>query len=1036
MTTAEAADNPDPTGAPRPSSRAPMASRDRIDALLDRVAADIAALRPQPEATYRLQFHKDFNFRAAAAINSYLADLGISHVYASPYLKARPGSQHGYDIIDHQALNPEIGSDGDYTAWIDELHRHDLGQVFDMVPNHMGIVGNANAWWNDVLENGPASPYARFFDIDWHSSLKEQLRDKVLLPVLGDTYGQVLVSGQLRVSYEAGAFAIHYFDHRFPVAPCSYAKLLEHRLPELEKVLGTTALQFLEYRSIVTAVKHLPSRTDQDPERRAERLREKEVIKRRLAALSESCAEVRDFIGANVTLFNGISGDSPSFDLLDELLNAQAYRLSFWRVAADEINYRRFFDINELAALSMEQPEVFAATHRLVLRLLAEDKIDGLRIDHPDGLFDPREYLERLQVYSVLERARRTFAAEPVNGSKWEDVAGEVRAAIEERRHRGDAWLQRPLYVVVEKILGRGEPLPDEWPVHGTTGYEFLNALNGLFVDASHATHFSRLYFQWTAMDPAYRPYVYEKKLLILGVALSSELQVLGHQLSQLSEKNRWSRDFTLNSLRNALRHIIAFFPVYRSYIRDENISLRDRLHVQQAVAQAQRRNPAMSASLFTFVRDVLLQRRPEGAGDDFAAEQRRFVGKFQQVTAPVMAKGVEDTAFYVYNRLLSLNEVGGDPEQFGVAPAAFHRANQERRAHWPRGLSATATHDTKRGEDLRARLNVLSELPGEWRKCLIRWARLNKRHRTALEETDVPERNEEYLIYQTLIGAWPIEPVTPEQYANSVERIQAYVQKALHEAKVFTSWINPRPPYDDAVRRFVTRILDVRHGKRFLEDLRLFQRRIHHCGFFNSLAQLLLKIVSPGVPDIYQGTELWDLSLVDPDNRRPVNYERRRQMLDELKERSADAGELGQLARELTEHKEDGRIKLYVTWKALHCRRQHPGLFAAGDYVPIEAQGPRRDNVVALLRRQGSTLAVAAVPRLITQLVAQAGDLPVGEAVWHDTLLPLSDVAPGRRWRDVFTGEGVVTGSVNGASLRAADVFQNFPVALLLAEQ
>jgi (1->4)-alpha-D-glucan 1-alpha-D-glucosylmutase len=984
-----------------------MVSSERINALLERVAADLAAAPTRPEATYRLQFHKGFDFRAAAAVTPYLAELGVSHVYASPYLKARPGSQHGYDIIDHGALNPEIGTDADYAAWTDELHRHQLGQIFDMVPNHMGIVGNGNAWWNDVLENGPASPYAHYFDIDWFSSLKKELHNKVLLPILGEAYGQVLDSGQLRISYEAGAFTIHYFDHRFPVSPCSYTFMLDYRLAELEQALGATALPFLEYQSIVTAVRHLPSRTDQEPERRAERLREKEVIKRRLAALTESCAEVRDFIAANVTRFNGTPGDPRSFDLLDELLNAQAYRLSFWRVASDEINYRRFFDINELAALSMEQPEVFAATHGLILRLLAEGKINGLRIDHPDGLFDPLEYLERLQVHYVLERARLAFAAEPVNGTKWEDVEAEVRAAIEERRRSGEAWLQQPLYVVVEKILGRNEPLPEDWPVNGTTGYEYLNTLNGLFVDAGHAALLSRLYFQWTSMDPAYRPYVYEKKMLILGVALSSELQVLGHQLNRLAEKNRWSRDFTLNSLRNALRHTIANFPVYRSYIRDENISARDRLHVQQAVAQAQRRNPAISASLFNFVRDVLLLRRPEGAGDDFAAEQRRFAGKFQQVTAPVMAKGVEDTAFYVYNRLLSLNEVGGDPDQFGVSPASFHRTNQERREHWPRSLSATATHDTKRSEDVRARLNVLSEIPGEWRKSLNRWARLNKRHRTALEATDVPERNEEYLIYQTLIGAWPIEPVTPAEYADFVARIQAYVQKALHEAKVYTSWINPNPPYDEAVQRFVERILDVKHGKRFLEDLRPLQRRIQHWGLFNSLAQVLLKIVSPGVPDLYQGTE-----------------------------RVAEShGHLSELARELTERKEDGRIKLYLTWRALHFRREHPGLFAEGEYVGLDAQGSRRDHIVGLLRRQEGRVAVVAVPRLVTRLMPQVGDLPLGEAVWNDTLLPLPEVTPGQRFRNVFTGEEVAASPDMGGSLRAADIFQNFPVALLLAE-
>lgn len=1005
-----------------------MSIRERIDTLLDRVAAEAA--RPFPESTYRLQFHKGFTFRDAAAILPYLRDLGITHVYASPYLKARPGSVHGYDISDHQALNPEIGTDADYAAFIEALHAHGLGQLFDMVPNHMGIVGNANAWWNDVLENGPASPYAAHFDIDWNFSLKEALRHKVLFPILGQPYGDVLVSGQLRLSFEAGAFVVSYFDHRFPVAPCSYALILEHRLPYLEQAVGATALPFLEFQSILTSVKHLPPRTETDPARRAERMREKEVIKRRLAALTETNAEVRDFIARNVTLFNGTAGESPSFDLLDDLLDAQAYRLSYWRVAADEINYRRFFDVNELAALNMERPEVFADTHRLILRFVAEGRIDGLRIDHPDGLFDPQQYLDRLQIHSVAARARRLAEAD-AEAPKWEELEGPLLEAVEERRRRGDAWLQKPLYVVVEKILGKGEPLPESWPVHGATGYEFLNAINGLFVDGSNAAYLSRLYHQWTSMDPAYRPYVYEKKLLILQVSLASELQVLSHQLDQLSERNRWSRDFTLNSLRNAVRQVIACFPVYRSYIRDENIAPRDRLYVESAVAQARRRNPAISASLFDFVKDMLLLVRPEGTGDDFVADQRRWVGKFQQVTSPVMAKGVEDTAFYVYNRLLSLNEVGGDPDQFGITPSALHHANRERRDLWPRALSALATHDTKRGEDVRARLNVLSEIPGEWRKAVSRWTRLNKRHRIVQEDADIPDRNEEYLLYQTLVGCLPTEPLGPEQHAVFAERIHAYAQKALHEAKVHTSWVNPNPAYDDGIREFLARILNLKGNKRFLEDMRLFVQRLSHFALFNSLAQTLLKIVSPGVPDTYQGTELWDFSLVDPDNRRPVDYEKRRQILADLNGRAASAD----LARELIEKREDGRAKLYLTWRALHCRREHPGLFAEGDYFAVEPQGTRSEHVFALVRRLGNQCALAAVPRLLSKFLSPPA-LPIGPEVWQDTRLPLPDVGSHRRFRNVFTGAEVNLGEEDGKpTTTAGELFTSFPVALLLSQ-
>jgi (1->4)-alpha-D-glucan 1-alpha-D-glucosylmutase len=1028
-----------------PESHAPEPTRPalRLGILLDRVAADLAARQRFPEATYRVQFHAGFTFRDARALVPYLHALGITHLYASPYLKARPGSQHGYDISDHQLLNPEIGSADEYNAWVDELHAHGMGQILDVVPNHMGIVGNQNAWWNDILENGPASTYANFFDIDWYSSFKPELRERVLLPVLGDNYGKVLEAQQLQLQFQEGSFAIFYFEHRFPVSPCTYDRILEHELPELEQALGRGALPFLEYQSIVTAIKHLPRRNERDTARVAERLREKEVIKRRLATLAADVPAVQAFIARNVERFNGRGGDPRSFDLLDALLDAQAYRLCFWRVAADEINYRRFFDVNELAALSMERPEVFAATHQLVLQLLRERKIDGLRIDHPDGLYDPHEYLQRLQRHYVLDCVRAAHEARPEGAATWEEMEAPLREEIKVRQQRGEAWLQRPLYVLAEKILGKGEPIPEDWPVHGTTGYEFLNTLNGLFVEPGNATTFQRLYQRWLGPNgqgkwaASFADIVYQKKFLILQVSLSSELHMLAHQLDRLSERDRWSRDFTLNSLRHALREIIACFPVYRSYITTEGIHTRDRFYVESAVARAKRKNPAISASLFDFVRDTLLLRPPPSAAD-VRAEQCRFAGKFQQVTAPVMAKGLEDTAFYVYNRLLSLNEVGGDPERFGVSPASFHHQNQDRQVRWPRALSATATHDSKRGEDVRARLNVLSEIPGEWQQALRRWHRFNKKHRTQLEDQVVPDRNDEYFLYQTLVGAWPLEPLSPEEFALFVERIQAYVEKAFHEAKVHTSWVNTNPAFDDAAHQFVGRILDGRLNRRFLDDMRAFQQRISHVGLFNSLSQAVLKMTSPGVPDTYQGTELWDFTLVDPDNRRPVDYGRRRQMLHDLEER-ASAGEngLAELACELTANKEDGRIKLFVMQRTLRCRRDHAGLFSVGEYLPAETSGAHCDNVCAFVRRWEGRCAVVAAPRLLTRLLPEAGQAPLGDVVWGDTLLLLPGVRLGQSLRNLYTGEILTPAPAQGlAALPAAEVFRRFPVALLLAQE
>lgn len=995
-------------------------------------AALVASARqPLPESTYRLQFHAGFTFRDAARITPYLAALGITHCYASPYLKARPGSTHGYDITDHSVLNPEIGTEEDYAEWVETLQKHGMAQILDVVPNHMGIAGNENAWWNDVLENGPSSPYAGYFDIDWNAGTRPELHGRVLLPVLGELYGKVLESAQLTLKLCQGAFFITYFDHRFPVAPHSYDLILAHRLEELKERLGADDPALAEYESILTAVKHLPARTETDPAKVAERQREKEVIKRRLATLLGDSAAVSEHVARTVAEFNGRAGEPHSFDLMERLLEEQAYRPAFWRVASDEINYRRFFDINELAALSMEREEVFKAAHALVLRLLAEGKIAGVRVDHVDGLYDPRQYLDRLQLHFLLACARRAYDTDAkFQGQDWDAVAGPLaeRIAAEVREQKAGSH-RFPLYVVVEKILGAAEGLREDWAVYGTSGYYFLNQLNGLFVDDT-ADAFTRLYCDFTHDGTPYAEVVYRSKRQILQNALSSELQMLARQLDRLAQKHRLSRDFTLNSLWQALREIIACFPVYRSYISDEGVPEADIKRVLRGVRGARTHNATISDALLQFVRDTLLLKplEPDALDGPYRAEQVRFAGKFQQVTSPVTAKGVEDTAFYVYNRLLSLNEVGGSPDQFGLSPAALHRYLQERQARWPRALSATATHDTKRGEDVRARLNVLSELPDEWRACLERWSRLNQPHRVALEEQSVPDANEEYFLYQTLVGAWPLEPYTHEAFAEFVARIQEYVQKALHEAKVHTSWINPDPVYDDAMRQFIDRILDTKSNRPFLDDVRAFAGKIGHYGLLNSLAQSLVKLTAPGVPDTYQGTELWDFSLVDPDNRRPVDFERRAALLRDLEQRVA-ASDLATLARELIAARENGCIKLYVTWRALRCRRDNPGLFSDGDYLPVETEGVRKDHIFSFVRRHGPAAALVAVPRLPTRLVPGPGARPLGPAVWEDTRLVLPEEIGGRRWRNVFTGA-----TLAGAGA-VAEVMGDFPVALLLAE-
>jgi (1->4)-alpha-D-glucan 1-alpha-D-glucosylmutase len=726
-----------------------------------------------------------------------------------------------------------------------------------------------------------------------------------------------------------------------------------------------------------------------------------------------------------VRAFNGTVGDPRSFDLLDALLDAQAYRLAFWRVAADEINYRRFFDIHDLAAIRVELPDVFEATHQLILRLLAEGKATGLRIDHADGLWNASRYFRQLQGSHLLHQVRARLAP----GGADNDLDAAVAKWFSAHMGRGSAaW---PLYVVVEKILTQGEPLPPDWAVYGTTGYEFLNAVNGLFVDSGNRRAFDRIYSHFIGAQIDFRSLVNSTKKMIMLVSLSSEINALSHQLERIAKRNRRYRDFTLNSLTFALREVIACLPIYRTYIIGPGaVAQRDQRYIEAAVTEAKRRNPRTAAAIFDFIRDTLLLRNVEDFGEEDRGKLTDFVMKFQQITGSVMAKGVEDTAFYVYSRLVSLNEVGGNPERFGVSVAAFHRQNAQRLKRWPRSMLATSTHDTKRSEDVRARINVLSGIPNEWKDAVTRWGRLNAAKKTVVDGQPVPDLNDEYLLYQTLAGAWPVQPPTVEEFAGFRERIAAYMLKATKEAKVHTSWVNPNEEYDVAVRNFVIQLLSDESDSPFLDDLRPFQRRVAYYGYLNSLAQVLVKLTSPGVPDIYQGNELWDFSLVDPDNRRPVDFAKRARLLKELKRREEDPTPLVQ---ELLAHWEDGRIKLYLTYKALNFRRAHPDLFLEGEYVPLAAHGEGREHVVAFARRKADTWMLVAVPRLVTRLCA-SGEPPLGSGVWGKTGIVLPQEAP-LSWHNVLMGEPLAASSSREAKLlRLRDVFRSFPVALLSA--
>ncbi len=953
-----------------------------------------------PRATYRLQLHRDFTLRDAIAIVPYLAELGISDVYCSPYLRARPGSRHGYDIVDHAALNPEIGDATDLDAFVATLAKHGMSHLLDVVPNHMGVMGSDNVWWMDVLENGPASIYADHFDIDW-TPRDAAVGARVLVPVLGDHYGNVLERGELRLGFEAGtgAFAVRYYDHRLPLDPRTYRPLLERARHCAGHLAPSVATRLA---GLLSGLEALPPRRAGPAARMQARHEAKEALKAQLARLVADNPALQDGIANAVARWNGTPGDAASMEPLHELLEQQAFRVAFWRVASDEINYRRFFDINDLAALRTENDAVFDATHRFVMGLAAAGKVSGLRIDHPDGLHDPAHYFERLQV----------GYAQAI-GAKSDDAARE-----------------RPLYVVVEKILAGHEELPRTWAVHGTTGYRFANLVTGIFVDAAAKTRVDRAWRVFVREEAVhFDTAVREGKRAVMQSTLAAELTVLTHRLLQIARTDPHTRDFTFNVLRQALIEVTAAFPVYRTYVGDR-VAPHDRRHIEWAVARARRRSRAADVSVFDFVRTVLLVCPPAHAGEALRGAYRAFAMRFQQFTAPVTAKGVEDTALYVFNRLVSLNEVGGDPDRFGTSVSAFHTANAHRAEHWPHTLIATSTHDNKRSEDVRARIDLISEMPGAWRLLVRRWSRINRSKKRLQEGIPAPSRNDEYLLYQTLLGSLPPGDLDADALDAYRERIKAYVIKAAREAKVNTSWINVNAEYEGALTGFVDGLLAAGERNLFLDDLRSQRAFFSWFGMLNSIGMAALKMTSPGVPDIYQGNELLDFSLVDPDNRRAVDYAARQAALASLRSMShAPGARLAADVRALFDSFEDGRTKLWAIWKVLQLRQERPALFRDGGYTPLAAGGDHERHVVAFAREHDDEHCIVVCGRLFASLGLDAGALPVGEPVWHETTVALP-AHHASRYRDVFTEREV---AVHGEQLAVRDVLTDFPVALLV---
>jgi (1->4)-alpha-D-glucan 1-alpha-D-glucosylmutase len=936
--------------------------------------------------TYRMQLHQGFGFRDALGQIDYLSRLGITDLYVSPIFAAAKGSTHGYDVVDHSRLNPELGSDEDFRALARALRERKMGLLVDWVPNHMGNAAGQNPWWEDVLESGQSSIHSVAFDIEW-DPVKEDLRDTVLLPVLGDQYGRVLERGELQVHLEGGSFFVCYFDNRFPLGPRSLRGVIDSAAAATGLEPESPVQQELE--SLAASLGHLPDRRSTAESDRRATVREKEVFRRRLQRLMDESTEVAAALNGALCELNGVPGESSSFDTLDRLLGDQSYRLASWRVAAQEINYRRFFDINALVALRMEEPVVFDRAHRVLFQLLEEGLIQGLRLDHTDGLYDPMAYFESLQ-------NRFKGIVRPTVPQTPDDAA-------------------RPLPILVEKILESNEKLPASWPVDGTTGYEFTAATIGLSVDPSAEAAFTALYKELTGDERPFHTHVYESKQRVLIGSLASEVNMLARQLERIAVARRQWRDFTLISLTDALTEVLAAFPVYRTYLRRGVTPSEDDVReVTRAVRLARlRATSVIDASVFDFIQDILLLTAP--ASEEERRVHERFAFRFQQLTGPAMAKSVEDTAFYRYHRLIALNEVGGNPAEFGLSVQRFHSKYAERLRSWPLSMVTTSTHDTKRGEDAAALIAVLTEIPEQWGSTVRYWFSIGARHRTGTNGHSAPSRSDEYMFYQALVGAWPFGWDGEEGRAQFIERMQAFMLKATHEAKVETSWITPNAAYDAAVTRFVHDVLEDADLRVSARD---FTRWISTYGASNALARTVLRLCSPGVPDTYQGSELWNQSLVDPDNRRPVDYELRRSLLDELERESDKERLIQRLLRDFS----DGALKLYVSNVTLRTRRELADLFLFGEYAAV----PAGEHCVAFMRTKEGRAVLVCVPRLSFRRTRGERPWALGD-VWGDQRL----VVPAGRFENVFTGEVV---SSDGG-LRLAQVLRTFPVALLVSQ-
>ncbi|MFZ0565308.1 MAG: malto-oligosyltrehalose synthase [Chlamydiales bacterium] len=919
-----------------------------------------------PASVYRLQLNADFPLEKAIKILPYLKDLGVEGIYCSPYFDAY--SSHGYDVTDPNRLNPKLGTQELYIDFCENLKQLGLKHIIDVIPNHMGIKGGKNRWWQDVLENGPYSEYASFFDINW-SPEKWELQDRVLLPILGTNYGKALENQEIKLSFSEGCFSLSYGDFPLPVASHSLAIILEVNSEALKQQLGETHNDWKAYQYLIELYRFFPVAIQ-------DRMAKKQEGKEKLQKLVSHSRRVKHHLKEVVALFNGKKRVADSFDLLDRLLEAQYYRLSFWKVANHEINYRRFFNIHELVALRIEEKQVLEAHHRWVFELAHSGTIQGIRVDHPDGLYDPVCYFEEL---------RSRFS----------------------------------LFTIVEKILDRKETLPSNWKVEGTVGYEYLNMLNGLFIRQESEKEFSEIYEDFIEERLDFEEVLHGSKKHFAVHEMASEVAVLGLKLDRLSERNPHYRDFTRNDLTRALAEMIAFFPVYRTYIGPTGkASRRDQRYISIAIKKAKGQAKDLDTSIFDFFEKLLLIKLKTGREEE--ERYREFILRFQQLTAPMMAKGLEDTTFYIYNRFISLNEVGGDPTHFGRSVSDFHRFNREKKEKWPFGLVSSSTHDTKRSEDVRMRLNVLSEMPDRWRLEVKKWSRVNSKHKR-----EGPSANTEYFIYQTLVGVWPTHPLKKNEWELFVDRLWDILLKSMREAKQETSWISPDIHYESAVRYFLYEILSSDKENYFLKLFLPFHKEVDRLGMFNSLSATALKIASCGVVDIYQGDELFNYRLVDPDNRKEIDFSLRKKMLTWVKQANP---------RTLLKTADSSKVKFYIHWKALQFRKNHKQLFLEGEYLPLRTRGQCKDHVIAFTRHLKDQVMIVIVGRFFAQLIPQRWELPLGQYSWGNTEVIIPNDRLKKEWVDLFTEKKIkFKQHAQYATLCIAEVFQYLPISYLI---